>query len=122
MLAPIAERLGNPAVRQFAEMVERYVGWDFVGYYLPYIEWIESPQRTLEAWQRHPWPTHLVGAVGDTVIPEHSMAAEVSRHAPDVRYHRVEASHYQALDMARPIVLGQLATLLEQVPVESSRR
>ncbi len=111
LIGPLAARLGNPAVRQFAEMVERYVGWDFVGFYLPYMEWIDSTSRTLAAWQTHPWPSHLVGAIGDTVIPAAGMAAQVARLAPRVHYHEVEASHYNALDMAKPIILGELARL-----------
>lgn len=111
LLGPIAERLGNPAVRQFSEMVERYVGWDFVGYYLPYLEWINPVEATLTAWRGHPWPSQLVGAVGDTVIPAAGMAGAVAKWAPSVDYHEVIASHYQALDAARPLILSELSRL-----------
>lgn len=111
IIGPLAERLGNPAIRQFSEMVERYVGWDFVGYYLPYLEWIDPIPRTLASWSRSPWPTHLVGAVGDTVIPAAGMSTDLRQHAPHVQYHEVTASHYQALDAARPIILSTLAAL-----------
>ena len=111
LLGPIAARLGNPAVRQFADMVERYVGWDFVGYYLPYLDWIDPPARTLAQWASHPWDSRLVGAVGDTVIPAAGMRAQVERHGPGVAYHEVHASHYQALDAARASLLDALRRL-----------
>ena len=100
VLGPLAARLGNPAVRDFVNVVERYVGWDFVAYYLPYLDWIDSTKRTLRAWQSHPWPTLLVGADRDNVIPAAPMPTEAARYAPDVEYVEVEGVHYNALDRA----------------------
>ena len=100
VLGPLAARLGNPAVRDFVNIVERYVGWDFVAYYLPYLDWIGTTKKTLRDWQSHPWPTLLVGADRDNVIPVAPMPAEVARYAPDVAYVEVEGVHYNALDRA----------------------
>ncbi len=86
MIGPLAAKLGNPAVRDFAHLVDRYVGWDFVGFYLPYLEWIGSSKKTLRDWGRHPWPTQLFGASEDRVIPSAGMAAGVGRYSPGVGY------------------------------------
>ena len=113
VLGPIAARLGHPAVRDFVHVVERYVGWDFVAYYLPYLDWIDPTEDTLRAWQSHPWPSLLVGGARDNVIPAAPMAAGVAKYAPDVAYLEVPAVHYNALDLAAPAIRQRAAGVLE---------
>ena len=112
MIGPVAAKLGNPAVRDFAKLVDKYVGWDFVAFYLPYLGWIDSTKKTLKSWQSHPWPSLLVGAMQDQVIPAAEMATEVARYAPDVAFHSVRAVHYNALDTAGPELRKRLAALV----------
>lgn len=112
MLGPIAAKLGNPAVRDFVNIVDRYVGWDFVAFYLPYLDWIRSTKSTLTDWERHVWPTHLFGASDDRVIPSVGMATQVASFAPGVTFHQTTGVHYNALDMARPAILSALRGLL----------
>ena len=111
-LGPLAARLGNPAVRDFVNIVERYVGWDFVAHYLPYLDWIDSPKRTLRAWQSHAWDTVLVGADRDNVIPVAPMPGQVAQYAPDVDYLQVEGVHYNAMDRAAPEIRRRAAALV----------
>lgn len=110
VLGPVAARLGNPTVRDFVNIVERYVGWDFVAYYLPYLDWIDSTKRTLREWQSHPWPSLLVGADRDNVIPAAPMPADVAKYGPDVDYLEVEGVHYNALDAAGAAIRGRART------------
>ena len=98
------------SVKQFVHIVENYVGWDFVAYYLPYIDWIDSTRQTTTKWSAHPWPSLLVGATGDRVIPNGSMARHASRVGID--YFDVTASHFNALDRAAAELRTRLAGVL----------
>ncbi len=112
VLGPVAARLGNPAVRDFANLVERHVGWDFVAFYLPYLDWINSAKQTLREWDAHPWPTYLFGASDDRVIPSAEMAAQAGVYAPNVTFVQTAGVHYNALDMARATIVEQLAKVV----------
>ena len=109
-LLPVVGRLAGPSVNQFVAIVERYVGWDFVAQYLPYIDWIDPTARTLAKWQAHPWPSLLVGGVGDQVIPHAGMAAQAAGLS-NVAYAEVASTHFNALDRARALLLERLGAL-----------
>ncbi len=116
MLGPIAAQLGNPAVRDFAKLVDQHVGWDFVGYYLPYVGWIDTTKQTLRNWEHHPWPTHLFGASEDRVIPSGGMATQAQRYAPNIAFHQTGGVHFNALDMARPAIMSSLGEVARKRP------
>ena len=104
---PLIGKLTGSTVNQFVGVVERYVGWDFVAQYLPYIDWIDSPARTLAKWESHPWPSLLVGGDADQVIPAEGMrsrAGELVR----VEYAEVASTHFNALDRARELIVNRL--------------
>ena len=109
-LLPVVGRLAGPSVNQFVGIVERYVGWDFVAQYLPYLDWIDPTARTLAAWQSHPWPALLVGGSADRVIPHAGMARQAAGLS-NVAYAEVASTHFDALDRARPRLLERLAAL-----------
>ena len=107
----LARGLGGESIGQFVQLVARYVGWDFVNQYLPYIDWIDSEARTVATWDGLPWPNLLVGARRDRVIPATGMHRLAAKH-PNVDYVEVDASHFNAVDAARPELLRRLGALL----------
>lgn len=110
-LLPLAGKLTGSSLTQFVNVVERYVGWDFVAFYLPYIDWIDSTTKTLGFWEKHPWPTTLVGASHDQVIPIAGMHA-LNQQFKRVAFQEIRAQHFDAVDRARPLILDQLSKLL----------
>ncbi len=111
-LVPLAGKLGYQTVRQFVHIVERYVGWDFVAHYLPYLDWIDSPRTTIEQWNQHPWPVTLFGASNDPVIPVEGMQSLAAKHT-SVHYQEVVGHHFDAVDAARPHLLKLLSVALQ---------
>ena len=114
LVAPFLPAPQRAAAGQFAQMVERYVGWDFVDFYLPYLDWIDSTAETVRQWNAQTWPITLIGAKSDQVIPAVGMPELLARAAPGIRYQEVEASHFNALDAARPFLLKDLESLVLQ--------
>jgi len=110
-LLPLAGKLAGNSVRQFAHVVERYVGWNFVAHYLPYIDWIDSPQKTIREWNSHPWPSLLVGAGNDTVIPVAGLRS-MKPLLGKVEYWESDATHFNAVDAARQLVSERLQTIV----------
>lgn len=110
-LMPLVGRAGGASVQQFVGIVERYVGWDFVAHYLPYLDWIDSPRDTVAAWSAQPWPSLLVGGTRDTVIPAEGMRT-LTAAFPKVAYREVDSTHFNALDQAAPHINAALAQLL----------
>ncbi len=116
-LLPLVSHGRGQTVKHFVNIVDKHVGWDFVAHYLPYLDWIDSPKRTLETWSSHPWPSLLVGASQDTVIPAAGMRSAMPAY-PKLMYREVSASHFDALDQAGPHLRRALAQLVGgQVPV-----
>ena len=109
-VTPLIGRLAGASVREFIAVVERYVGWDFVARYLPYIDWIDSPATTIARWEAHPWPSLLVGGTADRVIPHAGMRA-LAEPLANVAYGEVASTHFNALDRARPLLLERMAGL-----------
>ena len=110
-LLPLAGKLTGSSLTQFVHVVERYVGWDFVAFYLPYLDWIDSKSSTLAHWEKHPWKTLLIGARNDQVIPLAGMTA-LRNQFDRVSFHEVDAQHFDAVDRARSIILAALKEIL----------
>ena len=107
-LMALAGKTGDYGMREFVQLVDRHVGWDFVAFYLPYLDWIDPVRKTLATWSANPWPTHLIGATRDRVIPSKPMRGQVSSFA-GVAYDEFDAAHFNAVDAARTEIFRLLA-------------
>ena len=111
----MAGRSGGHSIREFVQLVDRHVGWEFVAFYLPYLDWIDGTKTTLATWDQAPWPNHLFGASDDRVIPVKGMRAQQSLLGTTV-FHETSGMHFNAVDAARPHITTLLTQLLEAQP------
>lgn len=107
-IVPFLGKVGGASVKQFTQVIERYVGWEFVAHYLPYLDWIDTKKNTVETLNSFPWETAFFAATHDQVIPLEGMQ-KARQNGNDFNFHEVDGQHFNAVDRSAELLYKYLA-------------